>query len=172
MKGYRYNAKNREDRLYNTCGREKNPNGVQFYARTLEFAEAYRYIYNNEGEIEYECTLEVIELPQDIKLFDMANFSTLKTYKKWMDSTLAMERKENEYYLSKAKTKKDKKFWENQIAELSTVRVAELQVMLKNTQFQSLSDFELQNALISELREKGYQGYITTKEIAIWEEKQ
>ncbi len=39
---------------------------------------------------------------------------------------------------------------------------------LKNSEFQDLSDFDIQNDLISELTDLGYNGYHTNKEVAIF----
>ena len=74
MKLYRYNAKNRSDRRFNTTGRENNPNAVKFYARSLDFAKKYETVYNEKGEELYKCELEVIDLDDDAKLFDMSKF--------------------------------------------------------------------------------------------------
>ena len=71
MKAYRYNSEKRSDRRYNNCGAEKNPNAVKFYASTMDYANRYKNIYNEDGEVVAECTLEVVEVADDAKLFDM-----------------------------------------------------------------------------------------------------
>lgn len=76
MIGFGYNTKERTDRKFNTCGREKNPTKIRFFSTSLENAEPYRYVYWPDGDIAYECELQTEEI--DAKLFDMeANFRSL-----------------------------------------------------------------------------------------------
>lgn len=166
MKGYRYNAKQRTDRKFNTTGREKNPNNVRFFARSLEAAEEYRYVYSEDGDIIYECELQVEEVEGNF--FDMeANFRSLDTYKNYINAEVGMQLRDYTEFLNNAKTQKQKKHWEAQIANLAN-RESELVDRLKAFNFQSLSDFEYQNTLIAELTAAGFDGYITRDEIAIF----
>ena len=108
MKGYRYNAKQRTDRKFNTTGREKNPNNVRFFARTLEAAEPYRIIYDEDGFELYECELQVEEVEGNF--FDMeANFRSLNTYKNYINEKVGRQLREYTEFLNNAKTAKEKK---------------------------------------------------------------
>ena len=51
MKAFRYNSENRSDRKYNNCGKEKNPNAVKFYASNMDYANNYKFIYNEDGDV-------------------------------------------------------------------------------------------------------------------------
>ena len=166
MKGYRYNAKQRTDRKFNTTGREKNPNNVRFFARTLEAAEPYRIIYDEDGFELYECELQVEEVEGNF--FDMeANFRSLDTYKNYINEKVGRQRRDYTEFLNNAKTAKEKKHWSKAIADLDN-RENELIFSLQHTNFQALSDFEYQNTLIAELTAAGFDGYITRDEIAIF----
>jgi hypothetical protein len=166
MKGYRYNAKQRTDRKFNTTGREKNPNNVRFFARTLEAAEPYRIIYDEDGFEMYECELQVEEVEGNF--FDMeANFRSLETYKQYINAEVGMQLRDYTEFRNNAKTAKEKKHWSKAIADLDN-RENELVFSLQHTNFQALSDFEYQNTLIAELTAAGFDGYITRDEIAIF----
>jgi len=166
MKAYRYNTKKREDRKFNTSGREKNPNNVRFFARSLEAAEPYRIIRDEEGFELYECELQVEEVEGDF--FDMeANFRSLDTYKNYINAEVGMQLRDYTEFRNSAKTAKDKKRWDKMIAELDN-RENELIAALQKTNFQFLSDGENQNTLIAELTAAGFDGYITRDEVAIF----
>ena len=167
MKAYRYNAEKREDRSFNNCGEEKNPNMVKFYATNLKYAEKYKTIFNDEGFELYDCELEVIEI-EGVNLFDMAtNFATTEVYKTYINETIEEQRRNYTIYLNEAKTKKDVKLWKFQLENLKN-REEELVKNLKYNEFQQLSDFEYQNILVEELKAKGFDGYFTANEIAIF----
>ena len=143
---YRYNAKDRKDRDFNNCSREKNPNAVKFYATNIEYAEGYKYVYNRAGEVVYECELEVVSVDTS-KCFDMnANYAAL---------------------LNASKTKKDRKLWMDAIEDAKNFEQQQMFYFVKN-EFQFLSDFERQNELIAELTTLGYNGYFTKNEIALF----
>src|SRR5690606_14685447 len=145
MKGYRYNAKQRTDRKFNTTGREKNPNNIRFFARTLEAAEPYRIIYDEDGFELYECELQVEEVEGNF--FDMeANFRSLETYKQYINAEVGIQLRDYTEFRNNAKTAKDKKHWDKMIADLDN-RENELISSLQHTNFQALSDFEYQNTL-------------------------
>ena len=166
MKVYRYNTKQRTDRKYNTSGREKNPNNIRFFARSLEAAEPYRIIRDDAGFELYECELQVEEVEGNF--FDMeANFRNLDTYKNYINAEVGMQLRDYTEFLNNAKTAKDKNHWNKMIAEL-TGRENELIATLQKTNFQFLSHGENQNTLIAELKAAGFDGYITRDEIAIF----
>jgi len=166
MKAYRYNSKKREDRKFNTSGREKNPNNVRFFARSLESAEPYRIVRDEEGFELYECELQIEEVEGNF--FDMeADFRSLETYKQYINSEIGIQRRDYTEFRNSAKTAKDKKRWDKMIAELDN-RENELIAALQKTNFQFLSDGENQNTLIPELTAAGFDGYITRDEIAIF----
>jgi hypothetical protein len=166
MKAYRYNTKKREDRKFNTSGREKNPNNIRFFARSLESAEPYRIIRDEEGFELYEGELQVEEVEGNF--FDMeANFRSLDTYKNYISAEVGMQRRDYAEFRDAAKTAKDKKHWDKMIAELDN-RENELIAALQKTNFQFLSDGENQSTLIPELTAAGFDGYITRDEIAIF----
>lgn len=168
MKVYRYNAKQRSDRKFNTTGSEKNPNAVKFYARSLEAAKNYEAVYDEDGEILYKCELEVIELDDDIRLFDMVKFySTTQAYKVFISNDIEKQLSDYSSFLLKAKTKKDKELWKNAIDNLKN-RERELIANLFANEFQQLSDYEYQNILLQELKAEGFVGYFTTNEVAIF----
>ena len=166
MKVYRYNTQKREDRKFNTTGMEKNPNKLNYYASNLQYAEAYKYIYNEEGDVLYECELETIEI-EDANLFDMAKlYHTTKSYKTYINDKIGSQLKDYSRFLLEAKTKKDKKLWASQIDNLS-FREEEIIRSLVANEFQALSDFEYQNILVAELKSKGFDGYFTANEIVL-----
>jgi hypothetical protein len=167
MKVFRYNSHNREDRKFNRCGREKNPMAVRFYATNLDYAERYRYIYNDDGELIYECELEVADI-DTTNLFDMnAEFQSLNTYRKFIENWISVMRSDYNGYLNAAKTKSERKLWTKKIDELKDEE-AHLIGQLNQQDFQQLSDFELQIDLVAELKSMGFTGYITKNEIAIF----
>lgn len=149
MKAYRYNAKNRFDRKFNRCGEEKNPNMVKFYATNMKYAEKYRFIYDCDGEVEYECELETVTI-EGVNLFDMeANFKNLQTFHNYNNAIIeSMRRVLNNVDYDK---------------ETESISNA-----LIHNEFQGLSDFSRQNELIAELRSLGFEGYFTKNEIAIF----
>lgn len=168
MKVYRYNARKRTDRRFNTTGREKNPNAVKFYAKSLEAAKKYEPIYNRKGEVLYNAELEIVELKEDIKLFDMVKlYATTKAYKAFISKEINRQLSDYTSFLLNAKTKKDKKLWQNAIDNLQN-RESELVINLFANDFQQLSDFENQDILLEELKEEGYEGYFTDNEVAIF----
>lgn len=166
-KVFRYNTNKREDRKFNTTGEEKNPNNIGYYAKTMEYADKYKNIYDEDGELNYTAKLE--EKVIDTKnLFDMEkDFKELKTYRNFIDSQIEIQRRDYTIFLNKAKTAKEKKLWETQIKNLKN-REKELTFRLQLTNFQSLSDFHLQNLLVEELKSKGFRGYETKYEFAIF----
>jgi len=167
MTGYRYNAEKRTDRMFNTCGREKNPGAVKFYATNIAYAERYKDVYNEDGELLYTCSLEVTEI-NDVTLFDMAaNFSQLSTYKMFVTAHIAKITADYEKFIAQAKKASERKMWATKIKELANEE-KNIVANLLRCEFQLLSDFELQNELVSELKAKGYDGYFTTNEIAIF----
>jgi hypothetical protein len=166
MKAYRYNAKKREDRKFNNCGKEKNPNSIRFYATNMTYADTYKYIYEN-GEIVDECTLEVVKI-NNVNLFDMEeNFSTLNTYKKYISTEISIQKRDYTNFMNNSKTAKSRKMWEKAIENLIH-RENELVNNLKANEFQQLSDFETQNDLVLELKSLGFDGYYTINEIALF----
>ena len=167
MKGYRYNSEKREDRKFNTCGKEKNPNNIKFYASNLKYAENYKLIYNEDGEVVYECSLEVVDI-KGVNLFDMAkDFKKLSTYKNYIASEIGAQRRDYTRFMNNAKKASDRKMWAKQIDDLKN-REQELISNLFCNEFQPLSDFERQNELVSELKSLGFDGYTTKNEIAIF----
>ena len=167
MKAYRYNSENRSDRKYNNCGKEKNPNAVKFYASNMDYANNYKFIYNEDGEVVAECTLEIVTI-ENVKLFDMANnFKSLSTYNNYISSEIGAQMRDYTRFLNESKNAKDRKLWTSQIEGLKN-REKELISILLSNEFQPLSDFERQNELVSELKELGFNGYVTNNEIAIF----
>ena len=166
MKAFRYNSKKRSDRQFNTTGIEKNPNAIKYYATNLEYANNYKYIYGVDGEVIYECTLEVVNI-ENVNLFDMANeFKSLNTYNEYIAQKIGIQMRDYTRYLNNANKASERKMWQEQIEELK-VREIQLISTLINTEFQSLSDYDLQNSLVAELKSKGFDGYYTKNEIAI-----
>ena len=166
MKAYRYEAKERTDRAYNKCGKEKNPNNISFYAKSLQYAEKYQYVYFDDGDVNYECELVISDV--DGNFFNMnESFRTLLTFRSFVDNKINEQRKDYEKFLSNAKTKKSQKIWKESIAHLSN-RENELVSALIRSEFQELSDFDLQNKLVAELKTLGFDGYETINEIAIF----
>ena len=167
MKGYRYNSEKREDRKFNTCGKEKNPNNIKFYASNLKYAENYKLIYNEDGEVVYECSLEVVDI-ENVNLFDMANnFKSLSTYNNYIASEIDAQMRDYTRFMNNSKKASDRKMWAKQIDDLKN-REQELISNLFCNEFQPLSDFERQNELVSELKSLGFDGYTTKNEIAIF----
>ena len=166
MKVYRYNAKKREDRLFNQCGREKNPLNVKFYATNLDYAKKYEVIYNEDGEEIYKCDLEVVEV--DANLFNMAeNFKQLKSYNSYIAKEIGCQMRDYTRFINNAKKASERKMWANQIDNLKN-REGELISTLIDNEFQTLSDFDNQVELVNELKSLGYNGYFTKNEIAIF----
>jgi len=164
MKVYRYNCKDRLDRHFNTTGREKNPNMVKFYATSLENAEGYKYIYNRAGEVIYECQLETEDV-SGIKLFDMeANAAQLTTYKNYITEKADEQRPMILKLISEEKRKSQRAYFEQSLASLEQ----DIHQTLVMHQFQFLSNYERQTELINELRALGFEGYFTTKEVAVF----
>lgn len=164
---YRYNAKDRKDRDFNNCSREKNPNAVRFYATNLEYAEGYKYVYNRAGEVVYECELEVVSV-DTAKCFDMnANFRSLTTYQNYIQENIDKMVANYTALLNAAKTQKDRTLWMSSIEEAKNFEQEQMFYFVKN-EFQFLSDFERQNELIAELTALGFNGYFTKNEIALF----
>jgi hypothetical protein len=167
MKAYRYNTENRSDRSYNNCGEEKNPNAVKFYASNMDYANNYKYIYDEDGEVASECSLEVVEI-ENANLFDMANnFKKLNTYNKYIALKIGTQMRDYTRFMNNAKKASGRKMWAKQIEGLKT-REHELIANLFASEFQPLSDFEIQNELVAELKALGFEGYTTKNEIAIF----
>lgn len=167
MKAYRYNSQKREDRKFNTCGREKNPNALKFYATNMTYADKYKFVYNEDGDVVYECQLEVVEV-ENVNLFDMANnFKTLATYNNYIALQIGQQMRDYTRFMNNATKAKDRKMWANQIEALK-VREQEIVSALFYKEFQQLSDFEIQNELLAELKSLGFEGYKTKNEIAIF----
>ena len=167
MKAFRYNTENRADRKFNNTELEKNPNAVRFFAKTMEYAQKYQFIYDEAGEVVSECTLELVEI-ENVNLFDMSNnFSTLSTYKNYIQSEIGAQMRDYTRYMNNAKKARERKMWSKQIEELAN-REEELILTLKCQEFQTLSDFSRQNELVAELKSLGFDGYTTTNEIAIF----
>lgn len=167
MKGFRYNCEKRSDRKYNNCGKEKNPNAIKFYAKNMEYANKYKYIYNEDGDVIAECKLEVVEI-ENVNLFDMANnFKTLTTYNNYIADVIRVVKGDYTYYMNKAKKASERKKWANRIEQLKN-KEEELITNLFRSEFQELSDFERQNELVAELKALGFDGYTTKNEIAIF----
>lgn len=168
MKAYRYNSENRSDRRYNNCGKEKNPQKVLFLAKKMEYAEKYKYIYDEAGEITQVCALEVVEVADDAKLFDMCfDFKKLSTFNNYIADEIGTQMRDYTRFMNEAKNKKERKIWVNAISNLKK-REDELISTLKADDFQQLSDFSRQNELVDELKKMGFEGYFTKNEIAIF----
>lgn len=166
MKAYRYNAKKREDRLFNTTGREKNPLKLAFYANSLENAERYKNIYDESGDVAYECELQVDEVSSN--LFDMENnFEQLNSFRYFIQKDIDTMAMDFEKFLSEAKTAKQKKMWKKNIENLK-FRKSELIQQLKMQNFQQLTDFEMQCKTVAEIKMLGFDGYKTSKEVVIF----
>jgi len=167
MKAYRYKSENRSDRKYNNCGKEKNPNAVKCYASNMEYANNYNFIYNEDGDVVSECTLEVVEI-ENVNLFDMANnFKSLATYNNYIASEIGAQLRDYTHFMNNAKKASDRKMWAKNIDDLKN-REQELILNLFCNEFQPLSDFERQNELVAELKALGFDGYTTHNEIAIF----
>ena len=167
MQAYRYNTKYREDRKFNLTGREKNPNRVKFYSSNLLYAERYKYVYYPDGDINYECELEIKEI-DSVRLFDMQkDFASLKAYKAFVRDQIEIQHKDFTLFLEKSKTTKDINFWQNEIEKLQSKETEIIKYLIDN-EFQSLSDFEYQNILVKELKQMGLDGYFTKNEVAIF----
>jgi len=167
MKAFRYNSENRTDRKYNNCGMEKNPNSIKFYASNMAYADNYKFIYSDAGDIVAECSLGVVEV-ENVNLFDMAqNFKSLTTYNNYVASEIGAQMRDYTRFMNNAKKTSERKMWANQIDQLKS-REHELISNLFSNEFQPLSDFERQNELVAELKALGFYGYTTKNEIAIF----
>lgn len=64
-KVYRYDPKDRKHRHFNNLGREKNPNGLRFYASNMKYADKYRYIHMDCGRfgMSVNCKLRMLISP-------------------------------------------------------------------------------------------------------------
>lgn len=164
---YRYNVTSREARTFNNCSSEKNPNNLKFYANNMAYADKYKFIYNEDGEVVAECVLEIAYV--DISnLFDMnAHFKSLATYNDYIAEEIGQQMRDYTRYMNDAKKASERKMWANQIEALKN-REQELITWLINSEFQSLSDFNRQNDLVAELKKLGYNGYKTKNEIVIF----
>jgi len=165
---YRYNARERSHRKFNNFGKEKNPNNFKFYAKNMGYAEEYKFIYSY-GEIWYECELEVKEINKDdINLFNLSeNFKETKAYKKYISDEYNVRLRDYTRFLNEATDNSSRKMWEDNIKELDNLE-EELTEKLKKSEFQMLSDFDLQNVLLDELKSLGFNGYETKNEIALF----
>lgn len=167
MKGFRYNAQERADRAFNNCGREKNPNALKFYASNMAYADNYKYVYMADGDVAYECSLEVVDINTD-NLFDMsANYTQLATYNNYINALIEVQRNDYTNFLNNAKKASDKKLWASMLSGLDNKK-NELTSTLVATEFQALSDFEIQDELVAELKGLGFEGYTTKNEIVIF----
>ena len=163
---YRYNAKDRKDRHFNNCSSEKNPNMVKFYARNMDYADKYRYIYDNDGDVWYECELEVVEIEGNF--FNMVeNFASLSAYRNYISEKVEEMRRGYTDSRDSSKTKKDKAMFQGFLDNLANEE-ANLIGYLHSSEFQALSDFARQNELIAELTAMGFDGYYTDNEIAVF----
>ena len=166
MIAYRYNAKNRNDRNLNNCGREKNPNAVRFYASNMAYASKYQFIHDEEGNVVYECELEVTEVSGN--LFDMAaGYASLAAYRQLVDSIVVKMRADYIKFRDTAKSAKERKMFQGFIDGLVNEEDSVVRGLF-DREFQDLSDFELQNTLVAELKSIGFDGYFTKNEIAIF----
>jgi len=166
MIAYRYNAKNRNDRNFNNCGREKNPNAVRFYASNMAYASKYQFIHDEEGNVVYECELEVTEVSGN--LFDMAaGYASLAAYRQLVDSIVGKMRADYIKFRDTAKSAKERKMFQGFIDGLVNEEDSVVRGLF-DREFQDLSDFELQNTLVAELKSIGFDGYFTKNEIAIF----
>lgn len=153
MKAFRYNISNRNLRGFNQTGREKNPNQVKYYATNLKYAEKYKFILDEDGDVIEEGVLETVEVESN--LFDMnKQFESLDTFKKYANKYLSdMEEmaKSNKYFTF---------VYENEYTSLVN--------SLRMEEFQTLSDFETQTDLVNELKSLGFDGYVTNNEVALF----
>src|SRR5690554_2679504 len=102
------------------------------------------------------------------ELFDMtSNFERLKTFAQWLDNEVRVAKTGYEVLLSRATTKRDQELWTRELSKIDEYRSSRIR-QLKLNEFQYLSDFDYQNALIAELTAMGYKGYFTEREIAIF----
>lgn len=167
MKAYRYNTNKRQDRRFNTCGAEKNPLAIKFYASNMTYADSYKFVFTCGGEVDYECELEVVEI-NNVNLFNMdANFNTLTTYRNYVNELIGKQLAHYTEMVNKAKTNKDRKFWLGFISDL-TKNENSIAASLRGQEFQDLSDFDMQLHLVAELKLLGFSGYATKNEIAIF----
>jgi hypothetical protein len=155
MRAFRYNCKKREDRKFNTLGREKNPNGLKFYAKTMEYVNDYRFILDDNNEVAYECSLEIKEIV-NVNLFDMeSNFADLSTFNLYVDQQVNIAQI-NAMFFARVSGKKQ-----------ASVNVDQIKLSAKTMDFQNLSDFDIQNDLVAELKKLGFDGYETKNEIVL-----
>lgn len=156
MKGYRYNSKKREDRKFNSCGKEKNPNSLKFFGKTLEYVEDYRFIYDDNFSVIYECSLETVKIT-NANLFDMeSNYNSLATFKKYVNDQVKVAQSNAEFF-ARVSGKRS-----NQVIDINQIKNS-----AKVMDFQALSDFEIQNDLVAELISLGFDGYETKNEIVL-----
>lgn len=164
MKAYRYEARNRADRKFNTCGREKNPNAVKFFASNLEYAQNYRFATCAETGERYECQL--IEAEIAVNLFDMqSGFRTLKAFAAFKAEQERISVENAKMLIKWEKKASERKKLQNIIENGVDLKV---DAIVACNEFQDLSDFEFQNILVAELKEMGFDGYYTKNEIAIF----
>lgn len=166
--GIRYDVPNREMRTYNTTGKEKNPNKISFYAKNEETANKYKTLFDDEG---YELDIPTKRTDADLegRFFDMENeYKNTAAYSDYVEKEFTKMHNDYEKFKNEAKTKKQKKMWENNIKELEQNFENEAFLGLKGREFQDLSDFERQNILLKELTDAGYDGYETANEIAVF----
>jgi hypothetical protein len=140
---------------------------VNFYASNMAYAENYKFISNEDGEVISECALEVKEV-ENVTLFDMeANFKTLTSFDAYIAGLIGIQMRDYTRFFNNAKKASDRKMWAKQIDELKN-REVELIAGLFSNEFQSLSDFDNQFLLVVELKSKGFDGYFTKNEIALF----
>jgi hypothetical protein len=169
MKVFRYEAKNRTDRKYNNCGREKNPMQLKFWASNLDYAKKYQFIKDASGDVVYECELVTAEISADVKLFDMeVNFTTLKVYQDEVATQVASLRNIWAKEIEAAKTAKNRKFYQAKFDGVELDVITSLNRSLNMLDFQTLSDFENQFVLVAELKARGFDGYKTKNEVVIF----
>lgn len=174
----RYDVPDRTMRKFNTTGREKNPLRVEFWARNEKTADNYKDVYDIDG-------FNLSELNKD-----NPNFQTTRTdgkisgkflnlpegYKK----TKAYKDLENEWKrayfrdamsesMSKVgNTKKNQqsasKLFHSNMANLDK----DISYNMLADDYASLSNFDRQNILAEELKDNGFDGYVTENEIAVF----
>lgn len=73
-------------------------------------AKQYEVTYYKDGEEMYKCELEVTDLSDNLRLFNMAKFyNTTKAYKSFVFKDINTQLGDYSLYLLNAKTKKEKK---------------------------------------------------------------
>ena len=125
----------------------------------MDYANNYKFIYNEDGDVVSECTLEVVEI-ENVNLFDMANnFKSLSTYNNYIASEIGAQMRDYTRFMNNAKKASERKMWAKQIDDL------------KNREKELISNLfynEFQNELVAELKALGFDGYKTNNEIAIF----